>query len=206
MNRTSSRPGNARLRSPRSIGFDSSEQTRIATAVSEIVRNAFRYAGNGVVEVSIEGQTLPQVLIIKVADTGRGIPNLDDVLAGRYRSTTGMGIGLIGTRRLMDQFDISSSPAGTIVTLKKLLPRRAPFLGPTGIAEPAEKVHTHRPGGLVEEIQQQNQELLRTLDELKSRQEDLVGSTASSKTPTAASSRSTPSSTSAPTTCGAPTS
>ena len=156
------------------IGFDSSEQTRIATAVSEIVRNAFRYAGNGVVEVSIEGQTLPQVLIIKVADTGRGIPNLDDVLAGRYRSTTGMGIGLIGTRRLMDQFDISSSPAGTIVTLKKLLPRRAPFLGPTGIAELAEKVHTHRPGGLVEEIQRQNQELLRTLDEVQKRQEELV--------------------------------
>ncbi len=156
------------------LGFDSSEQTRIATAVSEIVRNAFRYAGNGVIEVSIEGHTLPQVLIIKVADTGRGIPNLDDVLAGRYRSTTGLGIGLIGTRRLMDQFDISSSPAGTIVTLKKLLPRRAPFLGPTGVGELAEKIHAHRPGGLVEEIQRQNQELLRTLDELQKRQEELV--------------------------------
>ena len=128
------------------IGFDSSEQTRIATAVSEIVRNAFRYTGNGVVEVSIEGQTLPQVLIIKVADTGRGIPNLDDVLAGRYQSTTGMGIGLIGTRRLMNQFGrFLRSRLGTIVTLKKLLPRRAPFLGPTGIAEALrKKFRTHR--------------------------------------------------------------
>ncbi len=149
------------------MGFDSSEQTRIATAVSEIVRNAFRYAGGGVIEVAIEGQTLPQVLIIKVADVGRGIPNLDDVLAGRYRSTTGMGIGLMGTRRLMDQFDIASSPAGTIVTIKKLLPRRAPFIGPARAAELAEQIHAHRPGGLVEEIQRQNQELLRTLDELQ---------------------------------------
>ena len=156
------------------VGFDASEQTRIATAVSEIVRNAFRYAGGGVVEMSLEGQTIPQLLIIKVADTGRGIPNLDDVLAGRYRSTTGMGIGLMGTRRLMDQFDITSSASGTVVTLKKLLPRRAPFVGPACVGELAAKIHAHRPGGLVEEIQRQNQELLRTLDELQKRQEDLV--------------------------------
>ena len=168
---------NARQRAAQTaalIGFDSSEQTRIATAVSEIVRNAFRYAGGGVVEMSIEGQTIPQLLIIKVADTGRGIPNLDDVLAGRYRSTTGMGIGLMGTRRLMDQFDITSSSSGTIVTLKKLLPRRAPFVGPGRVGELSAKIHAHRPGGLVEEIQRQNQELLRTLDELQKRQEDLV--------------------------------
>jgi signal transduction histidine kinase/CheY-like chemotaxis protein len=156
------------------LGFDSSEQTRIATAVSEIVRNAFRYAGGGVVEVSVEGQTHPQVLIIKVADTGRGIPNLEDVMTGRYRSTTGMGIGLMGTRRLMDQFDITSSPAGTNVTLKKLLPKRVPFLGPSRVAELAAKIHAHRPGDLLEEIQRQNQELLRTLDELQKRQDDLV--------------------------------
>jgi signal transduction histidine kinase/CheY-like chemotaxis protein len=156
------------------VGFDSSEQTRIATAVSEIVRNAFRYAGGGVVEISIEGQTIPQLLIVKVGDRGRGIANLDDVMAGRYKSTTGMGIGLMGTRRLMDQFDIASSPAGTIVTLKKLLPRRAPFIGPARVKELVEKIHAHRPGGLVDEIQRQNQELLRTLDELQRRQEELV--------------------------------
>ncbi len=138
------------------------------------MRNAFRYAGGGAIEVAIEGQTLPQVLIIKVADAGRGIPNLDDVLTGRYRSTTGLGIGLMGTRRLMDQFDIASSPAGTIVTLKKLLPRRASFIGPARAAELAEQIHAQRPGGLVEEIQRQNQELLRTLDELQKRQEELV--------------------------------
>ena len=84
------------------IGFDASEQTRIATAVSEIVRNAFRYAGGGVVDVSLEGDTTPQLLIIKVADAGRGIANLEDVLAGRYQSTTGMGIGLAVCRTIVE--------------------------------------------------------------------------------------------------------
>jgi signal transduction histidine kinase/CheY-like chemotaxis protein len=155
-------------------GFDASEQTRIATAVSEIVRNAFRYAGSATVDVSIEGQTAPQVLIITVADHGRGIANLDAVLAGRYRSTTGMGIGLAGARRLMDQFDIESSSSGTTVTLKKLLPRRAPFLGPSRLSELAHQIGAQRPGDLIEEIQRQNQELLRTLGELQRRQEELV--------------------------------
>ena len=156
------------------VGFDSSEQTRVATAVSEIVRNAFRYAGGGTVEVSLEGQTVPQVLTITVSDKGRGIPNLDAVLAGSYRSTTGMGIGLVGARRLMDHFGIASGPSGTTVTLKKLLPKRAPFIGPSRAAELVEKIQMLRPGGLVEEIQRQNQELLRTLDELQKRQDELV--------------------------------
>ncbi len=156
------------------VGFDASEQTRIATAVSEIVRNAFRYAGGGLVDVSLEGETTPQLLIIKVADAGRGIPNLEDVLAGRYQSTTGMGIGLAGTRRLMDRFDITSGPSGTTVTLKRLLPKRAAYVGPSRAAEIAGKVRSQSPGGLVEEIQRQNQELLRTLTELQKRQEELV--------------------------------
>ena len=71
------------------LGFESGEQTRIATAVSEIVRNAFRYAGSGIVEYRIVGETPPQVYTITVTDPGPGIRNLDDILAGRYRSTTG---------------------------------------------------------------------------------------------------------------------
>jgi anti-sigma regulatory factor (Ser/Thr protein kinase) len=100
------------------LGFDQSEQTRVATAVSEIVRNAFRYAGSGLVEYAVEGDTAPQLFSIVVRDNGSGIPNLDDVLAGRYRSTTGMGIGLAGARRLMDRFQIDSGRQGTTVQLK----------------------------------------------------------------------------------------
>ena len=92
------------------LGFDRQDQTRLATAVSEIARNAFRYAGGGRVEFAVEGQTPPQILLVRVSDEGPGIANLPSVLAGQYRSTTGMGIGIMGARRLMDAFDIESAP------------------------------------------------------------------------------------------------
>src|SRR4051812_8539187 len=92
------------------LGFDGREQTRIATSVSEIARNAFRYAGGGKVEFEIEGETAPQLLVIRVLDDGPGIERLEEVLDGTYRSSTGMGIGLIGSRRLMDRWEVHSTP------------------------------------------------------------------------------------------------
>src|ERR1700678_2525942 len=86
----------------RLLGFDSQDQTRISTSVSEIARNAFNYAGGGKVEFQLEGQTKPQLFIIKISDTGPGIRELDVILEGRYQSQTGMGLGIVGTRRLMD--------------------------------------------------------------------------------------------------------
>src|SRR5436190_10447949 len=71
------------------LGFDVPEQTRIATAVSELARNAFRYAGGGSVDYSIEGSTAPQVLSIRISDAGPGIRDLELVLSGRYQSSTG---------------------------------------------------------------------------------------------------------------------
>src|SRR5215831_8756723 len=103
------------------LGFDAQDQTRIATAVSEIARNAFSYAGGGRVDFRIEGRTQPQLLVVRISDSGRGIDNLRDVLDGRYQSKTGMGLGIVGARRLMDQFEIESSSSGTVVLLKKLL-------------------------------------------------------------------------------------
>jgi signal transduction histidine kinase/CheY-like chemotaxis protein len=156
------------------VGFETSEQTRIATAVSEIVRNAFRYTGSGEVDFRITGDTPPQLFVVTVSDRGSGIPNLDDILAGRYRSTTGMGVGLIGVRRLMDRCQIDTSSAGTTVTLTKFLPRRAPFVSPDKRARLRNDLGSRKPANLVEEIQKQNQELLRALDELARRQEELV--------------------------------
>src|SRR5215207_2048202 len=78
------------------LGFDTSEQTRVATAVSEIVRNAFRYATGGSVEFGVDDESKPQRLLITVTDQGPGIQRLDDVLAGRYQSATGMGMGIAG--------------------------------------------------------------------------------------------------------------
>jgi signal transduction histidine kinase/CheY-like chemotaxis protein len=156
------------------LGFDQSEQTRIATAVSEIVRNAYRYAGAGRVEYAVEGETAPQLFSILVRDSGHGIADLKEVMSGRYRSTTGMGIGVLGARRLMDRFQIESDPSGTTVRLKKFLPRRAPIVTKRRLAEIAREVADRKPTGLVEEFQRQNQELLRALDELNRRQDELV--------------------------------
>jgi signal transduction histidine kinase/CheY-like chemotaxis protein len=155
------------------LGFDGTEQTRVATAVSELARNAFQYAGGGVIEYSVEGTVAPQLLSVRVSDKGPGIADLDSVLSGGYLSSTGMGLGLVGTRRLMDGFSVTSTPQGTIVTISKLLPRRAKLLDPGDLASIATQLAERKPSGAIEEVQQQNQELLRTLDELQLRQSDL---------------------------------
>src|SRR3954468_14986057 len=110
------------------LGYDPQDQTRIATAVSEIARNARRYAHDGEVEFSVEGETAPQVLLIRVSDKGPGIPHLSDVLHGRYRSRTGMGMGITGAQRLMDQCEVHTSEQGTEVLLKKIFPGRGAYL------------------------------------------------------------------------------
>src|SRR5689334_12025681 len=76
------------------LGFDRLEQTRVATAVSELARNARRYAGGGEVRIRCG----PTALQIEVIDEGPGIPNLEEILSGAYTSTTGMGRGLVGVR------------------------------------------------------------------------------------------------------------
>ena len=156
------------------LGFDISEQTRIATAVSEIVRNAFRYARNASVTFAIDEDNKPQSLVVRVTDEGPGIANLDDVLSGRYRSSTGMGQGIVGARRLMDRFTIESSPAGTNVILEKALSPRAGAITAARADYIAETVRQKQPDGLIEEIQHQNQALLRALDELQRKQQELV--------------------------------
>ncbi|HTM01510.1 MAG TPA: ATP-binding protein [Candidatus Omnitrophota bacterium] len=157
------------------LGFDGQDQVRIATAVSEIARNAVAYAEQGLAEFGIEGTTPPQVFTIRITDKGPGIRRLQDILEGRYRSTTGMGIGISGARRLMDQFTIASDPGhGTSVTLKKLVPAGRPSMTPAEIAVLVDSLAKEKPQGAFEEIQRQNQELLATMSELEQRQEELL--------------------------------
>lgn len=156
------------------LGFDAGEQTRIATAVSEIVRNAVRYAASGETVFAVDRESKPQALVITVTDRGPGIPHLDRVLSGRYKSSTGMGLGIAGARRLMDDFDIESTARGTRVTLRKALSPRAQPVTEARIESIVRAVRSRQPSGIAEEFQRQNQELLRALDELQTRQEELV--------------------------------
>jgi len=157
------------------LGFEQQDQARIATAVSEIARNAYRYGSGGKVEFVLEGTTAPQLLIVRISDEGKGIADLDVILSGEYRSETGMGLGIIGARRLMDQFEIRSAPdTGTEVVLRKLLPRGRAAVDVRDLAKLSNELASHPPAGPLQELQQQNQEVLRTLTELRERQEDLL--------------------------------
>ena len=101
------------------LGFDSQAQTRIATAVSEIARNAFKYAGGGKVEFIVEGE-LPQIFLTRISENGPGIADLAVVLSPNFRSGTGAGLGLAAAKRLMHEVEIDSAPdRGTAVQLIK---------------------------------------------------------------------------------------
>src|ERR1700682_223347 len=159
----------------RLLGFEPQDQTRISTAVSEIARNAFNYAGGGLVEYLIEGNVAPQLFLVKVTDSGPGIRDLNSILEGTYRSQTGMGLGIAGARRLMDQFQVESDPGrGTTIWLKKLLPKRAPLVRASDLAGLVAALARETPQDPFQELQHQNQELLRGVGGIRSSQGDLL--------------------------------
>jgi signal transduction histidine kinase/DNA-binding response OmpR family regulator len=169
---------NARQRArqlARLLGFDAQDQTRISTAVSEIARNAYNYAKGGRIEFLIEGQTRPQLFVIKVVDRGAGISNLSTILEGRYESQTGMGLGIIGAKRLMDRFDISTFPgAGTTVEMTKLIPKNSPLIAKEDVGRITNELAGLRPHDPIQELQFQNHELLKALEEIRTRQSELA--------------------------------
>lgn len=155
------------------LNFDSQDQTRIATALSEIARNAFQYAGGGTVEFQIQKAPNPSFQTT-VSDKGRGIPDISQVLDGKYVSPTGMGLGIIGARRLMDTFHVDTSAKGTTIVIGKNIPSKSPILGKKELDLLLTKIEVQGPQNAYEELQRQNQELLRTLDELRARQMELA--------------------------------
>ncbi len=105
------------------LGFSTFEQTRIATAMSEIARNALTYASGGSVTLGLDDDR--RALSIVVIDRGPGIPDIAAILAGERRSSGGLGVGIPGAKRLMDTLVIESTSSGTRVEITKRVPRRA---------------------------------------------------------------------------------
>lgn len=156
------------------LKFDVQGQTRIATAVSEIVRNAYQYGGGGAVDFEIDNG-LEKTFVISVRDQGRGISNLDEILSGKYISSTGMGLGMIGAKRLLDRFDVQTQRGkGTVVTLGKNIPVKFSRLGESELDKLMASIERRPSDSPYEEVEQQNKELLRTLEELRARQADLA--------------------------------
>jgi signal transduction histidine kinase len=155
------------------VGFDASDQTRIATAVSEIARNAWLYAHGGQAEFFFDLDTA--CYTVCVGDSGPGIGDLKAVLRGRPKAGGGLGLGIAGASRLMDSFHIDSRPgAGTAVHLSKRLSVKNPRLSPQRLAKIASELAAAGPRNPMEELRGQNAELLRVLEELRARQDELA--------------------------------
>lgn len=105
-----------------SVGFSSTDQTLLATAISEVARNIISYAGQGEITLStIEAAGRRGILVI-ARDEGPGIPDLEAAMRDGYSTGKSLGVGLPGARRLVDDFDLASTlGVGTTVTLKKWL-------------------------------------------------------------------------------------
>jgi len=160
------------------LGFQPQFQTGIATAVSEIARNAFQYARGARVDFSFSTESaargkVQQFFVMEVRDSGPGIKDLDAILAGQRRSETGASSGIVAVRRIMDRVEFATSSSGTTVTLAKKLPESAAVWTPPKLQEIADQLPRQPATDLLEEIRIQNQELIAALEEANRRKEEL---------------------------------
>jgi signal transduction histidine kinase/CheY-like chemotaxis protein/anti-sigma regulatory factor (Ser/Thr protein kinase) len=160
------------------LSFDRTTCIRIGTAVSELTRNMIEHANGGDVKFNIAQRPINSAgLIIIFSDKGQGIQNLDEIQSGTYKSKVGMGVGLIGSQRLMDDFDIQSSKEkGTTITIAKWLPKFSEALQPDKISliQSAFKQTIDRgDASMAETINAQNHELVFILKELQERNKDI---------------------------------
>ena len=103
------------------LGFGHVDQARIATAISELARNIYLYAKHGVIIIEVLNKCKKGIAII-AEDEGPGIADIKKAMEDGYTTSGGLGAGLPGVKRLMDDFDIvSEKEKGTRVTAFKYL-------------------------------------------------------------------------------------
>ena len=108
------------------LGFTLTDVTMIATAISEVARNITSYAGHGAVRVSVADREGRQALVIRAEDEGPGIADIERAMEDGYSTGRGLGLGLPGARRLMDQLIVESELGrGTVIEMWKWVPARA---------------------------------------------------------------------------------
>ncbi len=109
-------------RMARAAQFRAVDQSRIATAVSELARNILKYAGHGEILLRLIAREPGRGMEIVAEDKGPGIADTDRALADHFSSSGTLGLGLPGVRRMMDEFDLESAPGiGTRITVRKWL-------------------------------------------------------------------------------------
>ena len=105
------------------LGFDGSDLTLIATAISEVARNIVNHAKAGEIVLEPANHGSRRGMIIVARDEGPGIKDITKAMQYGYSTNKGLGVGLPGAKWLMDEFDIESKVGkGTTVTMKKWLP------------------------------------------------------------------------------------
>jgi serine/threonine-protein kinase RsbT len=104
----------------RSLRFSESELTLIATAISEIARNIINYAKRGEVTLQLVQRGSRRGILVVARDQGPGIPDIAQAMQDGYSTSRGLGLGLPGSKRLMDEFNIVSDlGTGTTITMTK---------------------------------------------------------------------------------------
>lgn len=102
------------------LGFSSSDPTLVATAISEVARNILKFAGRGEIVLVSVTQNPKKGIVIMARDEGPGIPDIPLAMRDGYSTSNGLGLGLPGARRLMDEFEVESVVGkGTTITMKK---------------------------------------------------------------------------------------
>ncbi len=104
----------------RELGFSIVDQSRIATSISELARNIFLYAGKGTVHIRPLDKNGKLGIEIVAEDRGPGIRDTKLAMLDGFSTSNGLGMGLPGTQRLMDEFQLNSEPGvGTTVVVRK---------------------------------------------------------------------------------------
>lgn len=104
------------------MGFSHVDQVRLVTAVSELARNIVRYAETGFMEIQMVASSGRRGLQVRFEDQGQGIHDIELAMTDGYTTGRGLGKGLPGTRRLVDDFEIQSEVGrGTVVVIRKWL-------------------------------------------------------------------------------------
>lgn len=148
-------------------GISLSEQTRFATAVSEICRNALEYTGNGMIQFSILQKKEQPVLTATVIDKGKGISQLSAILQRQPETHRGRGLGIIYARRLADHFNIHTGINGTIIIIEKNIPAKAAPINKLIIRGWLQHIEKEPVISAYEELKMRNIQLMELTEELR---------------------------------------
>lgn len=152
------------------LGMAQANQTKFATAVSEIGRNVVEHVGSGSIRYSLADEGAASCLEASIADRGRGIGNLSHILTKTEPPATGRGSGIPNSKRLVDYFHIESAPErGTTVTLRKRLPALSPDVRKQLLDTWVRELDQELNISPYAEIKRQNVQLLELLDQLHAR-------------------------------------